>query len=238
MKPGAWRDPPLLGEKDVLVLGTEEGSVPDPGDLGRGWLSASERARYEGFRRDKDRSRYLLRTAFLRFVVGGLIGVDPGALRFKTGEWGKPHLQGREGDLFHFSLSHSHGSVLLAISYREVGVDLERVDPLEDLDAVAARILHPDERRVFGELSEAERRAAFFRAWTRKEALLKARGEGFSREPSTLHLGLDPWPLAEPRLTGDPIADEHGALADLEAPPGFAAAVCAQGTDWRIVQPH
>jgi 4'-phosphopantetheinyl transferase len=237
MKPSAWRDPPLLGEKDVLVLATGEGTAPGPGDEGREWLSASEMARYEGFLGDRDRHRYLLRTMFLRFVLGRLTKVDPAALLFEIGPWGKPRLVGSPADPIHFSLSHSHGQILLAISYREVGIDLERRDSLDDLDSMAARILHPDELRLFQTLAPEELRPAFYRAWTRKEAVLKARGEGFSREPATLCLGLDPHPMGEVRLLGDPVADSFGGLADLEAPPDFASAVCARGLDWRVVRP-
>ena len=116
---------------------------------------------------------------------------------------------------------------------REVGVDVEAVRLLPDMESMASQVFTPFERAVFDGLASAARVPAFFRGWTRKEAALKALGDGFYREPSTLHVGLAPRPCEallraeeEPALAGY-------ALADLAAPSGFAAAVCGQGDDWR-----
>ncbi len=235
MNPGTWRDPPLLGERDVLIVRPRADGEEDFGAEGRSWLSAAERGRAEGFRRDLDRSRLLLRTAFLRGVLGTLTGLDPASLRFETGEHGKPRLDPAQAGELRFNLSHSHGEVLLAVSHREVGVDLERRAPLEDLDRMAERILHPEELGPWRALEGEERIRAFFRAWTRKEAALKAVGAGFSREPATIQVGLEARSPGEPWAPPDPTMRSFGALADLGAPEGYAAAVCAAGEDWRVV---
>ena len=82
---------------------------------------------------------------------------------------------------------------------------------------------------------EVAERAAFFRGWTRKEAALKAIGTGFHREPASLHIGLEPRRLSEPWVPDSDFVD-FGMLTDLPAPDGFAAAVAAEGTGWRVVE--
>jgi 4'-phosphopantetheinyl transferase len=234
MDSGTWRDSPLLREGDVLVFRARGGGPDGLEREPRSWLSAPERERAEAFRADLDRSRFVRRTAFLRGLLGELLDLDPPALRFEVGGHGKPRLDPAQAAGLRFNLSHRSGEVLVAVSAREVGIDVEEIRELDDLERIAARVLHPTELAAYRGLSTEERLPAFFRAWTRKEAALKALGTGFAREPSTLVVGLEPWPSGKPRSTADPLVAEFGALADLPVTTGFLAAVCARGTGWRV----
>ncbi len=138
------------------------------------------------------------------------------------------------GDL-EFNLSHSRDWILIAVARgRVVGVDVERLAHEAELFSMAAQVFARHEVEAFEKLPPGERMEAFFRTWTRKEAILKATGEGLHREPRTLTVGLayhppnDVWAPDE-----DLFIENFGAPSDLEAPAGFAAAVAAAGADWR-----
>ncbi len=110
-------------------------------------------------------------------MLGRLLGAAPGELRFATAADGKPRLLAGRG--IEFNLTHSAGLVLLAVAReRPVGIDVERLRPSMDVLGVARLALPPAEAAALAALADpGERRAAFFRCWTRKEAYLKARAE-------------------------------------------------------------
>lgn len=211
------------------------------GDLDPVWLGAEERERRDRFRRSSDAQAFATRRLFLRSVLSGYLGCGPGELDFAAGEHGKPVLAWPEVDLA-FNVSRSGEWMLLGISWgRAVGVDVERVggrlsDP-EELVRVARRVLTSQERERLRQMTDGERESAFFRAWARKEAVLKALGIGLSRDPSTVEVGLDPLgplqpcdldPEVFPRTRG-------GRLLDVLAPDGFAASLVAEGHDWDLL---
>ena len=122
---------------------------------------------------------------------------------------GKPVL--RDGGL-HFNLSHAEGRWLLAVSPWPVGVDVERNDRSVDMERVASRIFRPEEIREILTRDGAERRHAVFRAWTGREALVKARGEGMFTLSLPGAMVLDP--ARELSLEGDDV----GAWQLVEVP--------------------
>jgi 4'-phosphopantetheinyl transferase len=197
-------------------------------DALRGWLSDDERRRSERFRRERDARAFVFRRGFLRSVLAGEIGCAPAELRFRTGEFGKPCLDFPPTPL-HFSASSSSAWILVALSARrEIGVDVEHVANLprgtEELSRLAWQVLTRAERGEFERLAPDARPIAFLRAWTRKEALLKAVGLGLSCEPNTVDTGLAL--LTEPRtLRGTLFRGGSARLFDLAAPQGFAASL-------------
>lgn len=174
------------GEVDVWVVRVEE-ALPH---LDRLVVSGEERARAAAFRRDEDRWRHLAAHGVLRQVLAGELGVPAAALAFdrtcrRCGDprHGKPRVAGREDA--RFSLSHSGDLVLVALGgSREVGVDVERVDPGLDAESVARVSLSPAERQLVSEAPPSR----FYDLWTRKEACLKLTGEGLARSPDALDL--------------------------------------------------
>jgi len=200
-------------------------------------LSEAELERAERFQRDRDRRRYELRTAFLREVLGRYTSRDPAALVLCPSPRGKPFLAGPEGSDLRFNPSHSGDLVYLAVAWgREVGVDVETGAAAGELEPerLAAVVFDAREREALGRLPPARRREAFLRGWTRKEAGLKALGEGFLRDPREVHVGVEEAPLEVPREIEDPLLAPFGTLADLEAPEGVAAALCVEGRGWRL----
>jgi phosphopantetheinyl transferase len=145
-------------------------------------LDPEERSRYQRFRFVEDRQLFLVAHGLLRSLLGHLTGLHPASLSFEAGPFGKPSLCAlKEGPAVHFSLSHSSPRLLLAFHRTHpVGVDLERIKPLADLDALARRHFHPAELGKLEEAEPAKRVGLFYRFWTCKEAVLKAAGTGLS----------------------------------------------------------
>ena len=153
-------------------------------------LDAQERERAARFKFERDRRRYVDAHLALRRVLAGRTGRAAAALEFVAGAYGKPRLAGPASCAF--SLSHSDDLALIALADDgEIGVDLERVRPLPDLDALAHQCLTAQERQALAAVPQADRPHAFLQSWTRKEACLKALGTGLQVEPATFAVGRD-----------------------------------------------
>jgi len=231
--------PPGPGE---VFLWWIQGTVPGLDEPGAwGLLEEGERAQAGAFKFDRDRVRFIRRRAFLRCLLGAALDRGPGELTFTLGLHGKPFLVRQEGDPdLRFSLSHSVDHVVVALAMgREIGVDVEAERPPETLHGLPEGVFHPDEWPFYDQLDgDQARSAAFFRAWSRKESVLKALGTGFSRDPTSLFVGLEaheplvPWVPRTP--DGGDALEGLGQLCDLNAPPGCCAALSVEGTGWRV----
>jgi 4'-phosphopantetheinyl transferase len=152
----------------------------------------------------------------LRRILGGYLGVDPGALVFAHGPSGKPFLPGSR---LCFNVSHSGSLVLVVVAHgRQVGVDVEQVRAVPEADAIATRFCSPSEQEALGRIPPADRQGAFLALWTCKEALAKLTGEGVGALPLDVVRDAPPGCRMEP-------------LHDL---PGYAACVAAEGNGWRL----
>ena len=145
-------------------------------------ISSDERERAERFHFERDRKRFVAARVFLRRILGTSLGVEPQRVSFQYGPFGKPALGGEFKDSsLRFNVSHSHRCAIYAVTHgREVGVDLEFIRPLDDLLNLADRNFSVAENNVLRSLPEQDRRNGFFDCWTRKEAFLKATGDGLS----------------------------------------------------------
>jgi 4'-phosphopantetheinyl transferase len=197
-------------------------------------LSADERTRAERFHFERDRTRFGAARGLLRSLLGRSLGLPPSELRFTYGRRGKPSLP-NAGEL-RFNVSHSGGRGLFALTrVGEVGVDVEQERPLQDLEQIVARYFSARESDALLALPEAERGPAFFRCWTRKEAFIKATGDGLSRplDAFDVAFGRDE-PARLLRVAGEPEAPGRFRLEALDAGPGFAAALAVAGPPDRI----
>jgi 4'-phosphopantetheinyl transferase len=146
-------------------------------------LSQDEKARARGFVAAEGCNQFIAARAFLRTLLGQLLARDPASLRFRYGAFGKPALDLRGAEL-DFNLSHAGTLAAVAVAERagDVGVDVERIKRLDDLDGVIHAAFTAREATRLLAVAQPMRLAAFYRAWTRKEAVLKARGRGLSGE--------------------------------------------------------
>jgi 4'-phosphopantetheinyl transferase len=165
----------------------------------RALLSPDERERAARFAFDRDRDRYTAGRGLLRMLLGRCLERPAGALRFDYGEFGKPHLRERE---LWFNLSHSGATALVALSVRaELGVDLELEPVTFEVEPVARRFFSPAEVAALAAVAPAQRSRAFLNAWTRKEAFIKARGDGLQLALDSFDVSLKPGSLARLKRT-------------------------------------
>lgn len=222
--------------------GKSSAGAPDDAALERmaALLSPEERAIAAGFDSPDRRRSYIAAHALLRSILGRMAGVAPNALVFRYGGRGKPELAGPPPHNLQFNMSHSRDVVLVAVAHgRRVGVDIEHIDEPGDVRRIAARFLSPRDRDAIEQLPPDRQREGFLRCWTRKEAYMKARGDGISRPLDDFDVSLSPGAARAPRLTnvaGDPNEAERWELADVPAPRGFMAAIAVEGHGFEVVQ--
>lgn len=212
-------------------------------------LDSSERARAERFRFERDRKHYVGARGILRRLLGAALDQPASDLAFHYGANGKPAIMAKAASdhSLRFNVSHSGGWAMFALARdREVGIDLEsgaRLDHRDDdLSGLAARVLSRRELALWGALPDiAARRAAFLRAWTRKEACAKATGEGVADKlrdlevlPTEITARSLPLVFSSPRIGG---ATRQWIVHDLAAPEGFAAALAVEQTRESLASP-
>lgn len=201
-------------------------------------LGADELSRAERFYFQKDREHFVVARGLLRAILSRYLDIEPGQLRFCYSPYGKPALATTPGqDTLSFNMSHSHGLALYAVTRgREIGIDLERVQADLDCEQIAARFFSPRENAVLRALPAKLKPEAFFNFWTRKEAYIKARGEGLSFPLDQFDVSLAPGELTTLlNARGDPQEAPRWSLRALTPGPGYVAALAVEGHGWRLV---
>ena len=180
-------------------------------------LTEGERRVAAGIQGVRARARYIAGRTLLRRRLGRLLERDALAVDLVDGVNGKPAL--RE-PVLSFNVSHAGDLVLIAVSRpRRLGVDVEQIRPDLDVGAVTEELLGPADRRAVTDAVAREGLEAFFRYWTRYEALVKARGDGLVlplRDLAEVVAGFD--------------------VHQLDVATGYVAAVAADGGPWRVVR--
>lgn len=172
-------------------------------DEARMLLDPEESSRLARFLHVEDRMSYLAAHAGARLLLGALTRRAADRVRFETSPLGKPRLVDSPKGL-DFSLSHARGAVAVAAAYMPIGVDIEPLRQMSDLDEIVDIALSPEERKTLARTPEALRSRLFLRYWTLKEAILKAAGVGLAVSPHTLIVDAGPSPavLAVPEALG------------------------------------
>lgn len=168
----------------------------DPQDLRRAanLLSDEELNRAERFVFDRDRHRFIAARAELRQQLGKRTGLSPELIEIRFGQHGKPMLANNllDADL-RFNMSHSEDLAVFAFSNEgEIGIDVEAVRAMSDYEDIAEQCFSIREREAFRLLGKHEKLEGFFGCWTRKEAFIKAIGDGLSRSLGSFDVSLRP----------------------------------------------
>lgn len=214
---------------DVVVTRLAEG--PEAVAASLPLLSVPERHRARLFAFDRDRHRFIVARARLRQLLGTRLGVRPEAVELVYGARGKPALApGGAGAALRFNVSHREDVTVFAFSVgREIGIDVEAIRPIPDADAVAARFFSPRENAAYRALAPRDRLLGFYACWTRKEAFIKALGDGCYYALDRFDVSLAPGePARILRVAGMP-GDQCGWRMESFAPaPGYVAAAVVQ----------
>jgi 4'-phosphopantetheinyl transferase len=202
-----------------------------------GALDDDERARADGHDA-AERAAFVVARATLRCRLGDYLGCAPSAVRFSYGPRGKPELA---PDLFaasrlHFNVSHAGDRVLLAFGRgRDVGIDIERIRPEFDIEAIGRRFFSDGDLRALDALPPGVRHEALFHGWARKEAFVKAVGAGLSMPLAAFQVDLRPDATdVALRIPGEPDEASRWSLLRLHVGAGYAGALAVRGHGWSL----
>ncbi|QSV72835.1 MAG: 4'-phosphopantetheinyl transferase superfamily protein [Aphanizomenon flos-aquae KM1D3_PB] len=189
-------------------------------------LSSDEIARAERFYFPEHRQRFMAGRGTLRAILGQYLDIAPKQVEFEYQPRGKPLLAAKFADKgLLFNLSHSQDLALLGISYQhQIGVDLEYIRTMSDLEGLAKRFFSAREYEYLRLLSPAQQQQIFFRYWTCKEAYLKATGDGLV-QLEEIEIDLTPNQPSKLLVSGD------WSLRELTPADNFAAAVVVAGSN-------
>ncbi|WP_263360090.1 4'-phosphopantetheinyl transferase family protein [Acidicapsa ligni] len=206
----------------------------------REWLSVMERAKADIFRAEQHRREYITSHAALRVVLGECLGIAPADVIFDDGRdaGAKPHLliAGDKPDV-RFNLSHTAGAALIGVTLDwELGVDIERLRPMADLEAMARSVMSMEEFDRWLEVETGAQELAFYRLWTRKESYLKAIGLGLYRSLQQVTVSVSPEMQTGGERVRDLSDDANWMVSDVTVPAGFSASIfsasiCCEGVE-------
>ena len=204
-------------------------------------LTLDERDRSARFRFERDRLHFIVAHGVLRELLGCYLQTDPGRISYVYNAFGKPHLSPGFGSRITFNLSHSAGLALIAIAAdANVGVDLEYMRVQSDYAEIARRFFSAAEVDQLSALPSHLYAEAFFSCWTKKEAYLKACGEGLARPldsfavPLTIDCGNTP---VDVYLSVDDIGPAtRWSFYTLQPASGYIGALAIEGSGCRLTQ--
>lgn len=207
----------------------------DPGEALEESLDEAERERARRLPRPRDRERFIAGRGALRFILAHHLDIPARALRFGYSPEGKPFLA--DYPEVRFNLSHADGHFLVGVSRDgPLGVDLERVPDARVVSGTAGRVLSAPEAALLAALDGAARPEWFARMWTRKEACVKADGRGLGQDLTALDVATAPPRVLVREESGSWSASPRWTVRSIAVENGFAAALAAEGDDWRVTR--
>lgn len=232
-----WRAGPekpelLVGHVDVWRLSLDAARLEEElslrSEAQREVLATDELERASRFHFDRDRVRYVRCRTALRLLLARYLGSTAANIRFTYTTNGKPELAADQNSCrLRFNVSHSENMALIAVGVQDaLGIDIEKVRPEVKTAELSERFFSARERAGLRSLPEDMRVAAFYACWARKEAFLKAIGEGLSFPLEDFSVSVEP--EKEPRIEeikGDKNAGQQWSLVDVAADPHFRSAV-------------
>jgi 4'-phosphopantetheinyl transferase len=205
----------------------------------RNFLAEDERMKADRLRFKRVREDYVAARGLLRLILATYLNVQPKELEFQYGQHGKPALA---DELSHtgitFNMSHSHGMALYCVGLeQELGADIEKIREDMSFEKIAKRFFSSLEYEALQKLPDDQLKYGFFNCWTRKEAYIKAKGEGLSSLISRFAVSLAP---GEPAALLDHQLDagevNRWSIMDLDVGPGYTAALAVEGKGVTVTQ--
>ena len=201
-------------------------------------LSNDEQIKADRYRFEKHRRRYILGRATLRNLLGSYLDRAPDTFRFSYNSHGKPFLANDDSGL-RFNVSHS-GEIMLAafVLNSEIGIDIEAIQQDIDYMGIGQRWFSEQESNTLRDLPEEQRIGAFFRAWARKEAYIKARGIGLSYPLNRFSVSMDETSPALLEHQDGSQEIKSWQIHDIEVSSAYSAAVVIEAAKWDIRHIH
>jgi 4'-phosphopantetheinyl transferase len=226
---GVAEETHTLESDEIHVWHAEVSAIEASKLASRSLLSEDEISRMQRFHFEKDRQNFIFCRSMLRILLASYLGSSPAELRFAYSAHGKPSLA-TSSDGLEFNLSHSNGNLLAAIALdRKVGVDIECLNRDLNVLEISRRFFSATEKHAIEILPEDLQHEAFFSCWTRKEAFVKARGEGLSLSLDCFDVSIIPENEAVSLATRPEASAASGwALHSLNCFPGYRAAVAVE----------
>jgi 4'-phosphopantetheinyl transferase len=219
---------PNLGATEIHVWAY---TLDQPLELYETLLARDEIERADRFKFPHLRQHFVVARGVLRLMLARYLATDAAELRFKYGAQGKPRVASTEA--LHFNLAHSGGLALVALAQRELGVDVEAIRPLPDHEQIARRFFSETEIEQLNTVPAAQQPLAFFNCWTRKEAFLKATGDGLSRPLDSFSVSMRPdEPASLLSINGQNVGVWQ--LSSIEPANNYVGAVAIPGQAWQI----
>ncbi|MBV8886879.1 MAG: 4'-phosphopantetheinyl transferase superfamily protein, partial [Chroococcidiopsidaceae cyanobacterium CP_BM_RX_35] len=165
------------------------------------------------------------------------LGREPSQIQFHYGPRGKPSLTPASvASWLRFNLSHSQGLAVYAVTRdREIGIDIEHIRPMPEAAQLVSRFFSAQENAMFRTLLPSQQQTAFFRCWTRKEAYIKAVGDGLALSLDQFDVSLSPdEPARLLGIKGDHAAATRWFLQELTPAPDYIAALAVEGQGFCI----
>lgn len=230
--PPRYRLPPE-GSADVWFALIPNLVSPTPRD---DFLTAEEEDRAERFRFAEDRDRFVARRWLVRLVLAEYLErSDPAEIRLGSDDQGRPELVPQTAPAIHFNLSATDELVAVGVSrHGEIGVDVERVREVSDAGDIVERHFTANERSGFRDAGAGDRASLFVDLWTRKEALLKARGSGLTVPLDSVEVSVPPDDPRVVRIPGEPGEEGQWTLRSLPLPRGFAGTLALRHPDGEL----
>jgi len=200
-------------------------------------LSKDESKRAEKFHFASDRESFIIARGVLRILLSQYIIIEPQQLQFEYSSTGKPFLSNSNGSIdLSFNLSHSGDFALFAFCRgARIGIDIERIRPIEDIEQIAERNFSNKEFKELKSLNGDMRLHSFFNCWTRKEAFIKAIGEGLSFPLQEFDVSVKPdEPAKLLSLHGNQLEAARWSMIDLQPTNNYAAALVVENTRYSI----
>jgi len=215
---------------DIWVIDTGEFAADS--ELLRSFLQPDELERHARFASRQIAATWLTARAGLRYLLGRYLDETPQSLIVKTGPNGKPFVE--NPFQLSFNISHSGSIAVIAVTDRDVGIDVEQLERQVDTAAVLRRFFSPAEQASYAQYRQVDPRRTFFRGWTRKEAVLKATGEGIAGLAHNEISFAPALPHAMLTYRNSAEAAQTWFFHEFEPAPGYIAALACQSPPMQI----
>jgi len=217
-----------LADDAVEVVVARLDVEPDAADALASWLDHKERQRASRFQFERDRQRFIVARGRLRQLLAARLDTEPQSVELSYGTHGKPVLaRGSATQDWRFNVSHSGDVAVFAFCRgREVGIDVEAVHSIHFPDAIAAHFFSRNELKAYLALDAQDKELGFFHCWTRKEAFIKALGDGLRYPLDVFDVSLSPREPARILRVGNMDGNDSGwCLRSFIPAPGYVAAI-------------